>query len=122
MGLRKGYLRSKFLLDNLEIQKDKMEKDFLASHGRNENHIWEIIEESEESEFDRLNIGFAEILEGNGIHILIDNARDELRKAENDLIAYGLSLLPEREAEILRSSRRDITIRRKMIALILKLA
>jgi hypothetical protein len=115
---QKAYIKAKAVYERANDRMNELEAAFLASCGRNEKHIYEI---DEDPVFDRLNTEFSEVSKIE--YAALDNARENLKQAGNDLIAYGLSIMPERykkEADILRSSR-DITVRQKIIDLALRL-
>jgi hypothetical protein len=115
---QKTYIQAKAVYENTNDHLNQLEAVFLASCGRNEKHIHAI---DDDSVFDRLSIEFSEVVKDE--YTALDNARKNLKLAENDLIAYGISIMPGRykkEADILRSSR-DVTVRQEIIGLTLRL-
>jgi hypothetical protein len=117
-AVQKTYMKARAVREAAEDRMNRLEAAFLANRGRAEKHIWMI---DDESVFDLLNAEFSK--EPKYEYEALIKARDALKQAENDLIAYGLSIMPakyKKEAEILRSSR-DITVRRKLIDLAFRL-
>jgi hypothetical protein len=115
---QKAYIKAKAVYDCANDRMNQLETAFLASSGRDEKHIWAI---DEDSVFDRLNTEFSEVSRDE--YAALVKARGDLKQAENDLIAYVLSIMPgeyKKEADILRSCR-DIKARQEMIDLALRL-
>ena len=68
--------------------------------------------DAESAELPEMKANFKDVLE----------ARDLLDEAENELIAYGLSIAPEAERSVLeRAAATNYTTRRKIIDLVLRL-
>jgi hypothetical protein len=109
--IQRAYIKAKAIYEITNDQINRLEADFLASRSRNEKHLYEI---DDDSMFDRLNIEFSEVFKDE--YAALVKARTDLKQAENDLIAYGLSIIPKKYADILRSSR-NIKVRQKMIDL-----
>jgi hypothetical protein len=117
-AVQRAYVKAKTIYEITVDRVNRLEVTFLANRGRAEKHIWCI---DDESVFDRLNNEFSEIFKDE--ETVLFKAQDDLRQAENALVAYGLSIIPgiyKKHADILRSVR-DITVRQKIIDLILKL-
>jgi hypothetical protein len=117
-AVQKAYIKAQAVYETLTDQMNQLEVVFMMNHSRAEKHIWAI---DDESVFDRLNNEFSETFKDE--ETVLVKARTDLRRAENDLIAYGLSIIPKKyksEADTLRSSR-DITVRQKMIELTMNL-
>jgi hypothetical protein len=112
---QKAYIQAKAIHESANDRMDELEADFLASRGRDEKHIHAI---DDDSAFDLLNTEFSE--ESKEEWAALVRAREDLKQAENDLIAYGLSIIPKKYAEILRSSR-NIKVRQEMIELAFRL-
>lgn len=75
-----------------------------------------------EETFERINQEFSALPEVKALREEILEARELLKQAENQLIAYVLSLAPAREREILaQSAAANYTTRKKLIDLALKL-
>jgi hypothetical protein len=114
-AVQRAYIKAKAVHEMAEDRVNELEAAFLASRGRTETNIWEIIDD--ESALDRLSNEFSEIYSREEADRF--KARDDLKRAEDALIAWGLSLIPEKykkEADILRSSR-DYKLRQELIAL-----
>jgi hypothetical protein len=114
--VQRAYAKAKTLYEIAVDLMNRLEADFLANHGRSEKHVWCILDD--ESVFNRLNNEFSETFEYEAA--VLFKAQDDLRKAENALIAYGLSIIPKKYADILRSTQ-DITVRQEIIELAFKL-
>jgi hypothetical protein len=97
---------------------NQLEAAFLVKHGRTEKHIWRI---DDESVFDRMNNEFSETFKDE--ETVLVKAREDMRRSENNLIVFGLSMIPKKykgEADTLRSSQ-DIKVRQKIIDLAMRL-
>jgi hypothetical protein len=112
---QKAYIQAKAAYENTNDYLNQLEAAFLASRGRNEKHIHAI---DDDLAFDRLNTEFAEASKDE--YAAFDKARENLKQAENDLIAYGLSLIPKQYADMLRTSQ-NIKARQEMIDLAFRL-
>jgi hypothetical protein len=118
-AVQKAYIKAKAVYEMACNRMNQLEAAFLKNHGRTEKHIWAITDD--DSVFDRLNNEFSESVKNEEAALV--KAREDMRQVENNLIAFGLSIIPKRyksEADILRSSR-DITVRQKMIDLTMNL-
>lgn len=74
-----------------------------------------------ETLFDLYNNEFASLITESGIWDEYLRAKDELKQAENELIAYALSIVPAKIGRPLsESARTNYTIRQKIIDTVLK--
>jgi hypothetical protein len=117
-AVQREYVKAKDVYESANYQIDRLEAAFLASRGRVEKRIYAI---DDDSAFEALNVEFAEASKTEWAALV--EARENLKQAENDLIAYGISLMPgkyQKEADVLRSCR-DVAVRQQMIDLALRL-
>jgi hypothetical protein len=125
--IQENYMKARALVDMLRAEETKIEQMYIREHGIvNPDgeilaHIWMI--EDEES-FNIANESIAPIVEMLGI----PKAEKILHEAENDLIRFGLALVPAKERQVLvdrcfgmNGHYVHIDIREKCIDLALKL-
>lgn len=97
---QKNYLKAKALVETLEAEARKIEQDYIREHGitnpggKIPDAIFMI---DDEKTFDIANEATASKIDATGIN----EARDVLRKAEDDLIRFGLSIMPAKERQAL---------------------
>jgi hypothetical protein len=106
------YLKAKASYMAAKEISDELEEAFMAANGRKEKHVWGIHDNY--AEFERLCNEFCETYKDEDAVLV--RAKIALEKAENDLIAYGLSIIPKEYADILRSSK-DHKVRKEMISI-----
>ena len=123
--IQRAYMLAKANLGALEDIEKEIERKYIADHnitnagGEVPERIYCI---DDESVFDKANSECSDMPESKANFADILEARELLEQAENALIAYGLSIAPAREREILtRSAETNYTIRRKIIDLVLRL-
>ena len=119
------YMLAKAHLDVLMDEQAEMERNYIKAQniinddGTAPEMIYCI---DDEETFERINQEFSALPEAKALWEEILEARELLKQAENQLIAYGLSLVPAREREILaQSAAANYTTRKKLIDLALKL-
>ena len=119
------YMLAKAHLDALMDEQAEMERNYIKAQniinddGTAPEMIYCI---DDEETFGRINQEFSALPEAKALWEEILEARELLKQAENQLIAYGLSLVPAREREILaQSAAANYTTRKKLIDLALKL-
>jgi hypothetical protein len=112
--IQRAYIKAKAFHEAAQVMVNRLETTFLADHGRSEKHIWGIIDD--DTVFEQLNNEFSEIHKSE--EAVLVKARMDLRQSEDALIAYGLSIVPKKYADILHSSK-DIMVRQKIIDLIM---
>ena len=112
-------------LDALEEVEADIERKYIAEHnivnpdGSTPEHIYCI---DNEITFDKANAECAELPEMKSNFKEILEARELLEEAENELIAYGLSIAPEAERTVLeKAAATNYATRRKIIDLVLRL-
>ena len=122
---QKHYATAKALLETLEsVQKD-IERKYIAEHniinedGTIPTAIYCI---DDPDVFDRANLECSELPESKANWQDILSAREILKQAEDQLIAYGLSLAPASvRATLAKSAETNYTTRKKLIDLTFKL-
>jgi hypothetical protein len=122
---QKAYAVARALLDTLNATEEAIERKYIVDNkvvnpdGTTPDRIYCI---EDEDTFDKANEGCADLPESKVNFQKIIEARKVLEQAENNLIAYGLSLAPAKEREILtKSAATNYTTRRKILDLAFRL-
>ena len=125
---QKAYLQAKAILETLELQEREQEYQYILDHniinedGSIPNQIFCI---DNDEVFDKANNEIARMTEESGLWKKILDAREILKQAENDLIEYGLSIIPTTHASeketLARAAKTNYTVRRKIIDLVFRL-
>ena len=125
---QKAYLQAKAVLETLEQQERELEYKYILDNnitnedGSIPKHILAI--DSDEL-FEKANHELAQANEQSGLWKKILDAREILKQAENDLIEYGLSIIPTAHANeketLARAAKTNYTVRRKIIDLVFRL-
>ncbi|HHX67562.1 MAG TPA: hypothetical protein GX708_05840 [Gallicola sp.] len=122
------YLVAKANLEILEDQEREIERQYIINNNiTNENGSMpdQIFMIDNEEIFDKANQEISEIIKNNGLWKKILNAKETLKQTEENLIEYGLSIIPTcyiGEKSILeRAVKTNYTTRQKVIDLIFKL-
>ena len=112
-------------LDALEEIEADIERKYIAEHnivnadGTTPTRIFCI---DDDAAFEKANAESAELPEMKANFKDVLEARDLLDEAENGLVAYGLSIAPEKERTVLeKAAATNYTTRRKIIDLVLRL-
>ena len=123
--VQKDYMVAKALLEALEEEMNEKEQEYIADRkitnhgGEVPNYIWCI---DDIDIFDTANEEFSGIIAKSGLWEKILSAKLRLKESEDALIQYGLSLVPQKEREILtRATRENYATRKKIIDLTAKL-
>lgn len=124
---QKNYARARSLVDALRAQAEQIEQDYIQKNGivnpdgTIPAHVWTI---DDEAIFDRANEATAPAIDALGGY----EAEKLLREAEDDLIRFGLSIVPAKERQVLgdRCFGRNghyvhVDVRKKVIDLAFKL-
>lgn len=93
--IQKKYLKAKSELDALLFQSQKIESDYIKENNivNKDGSVPECVYMIDDDEaFEKANTETEGAIEGLGIH----TARENLWKAENNLITFALSLVPEK--------------------------
>lgn len=114
-----AYVAARRELDRAREKLAAAEKKFLKAKGRSEERMDDI---EDDAEFDDL---MAECYSDPQTEALYDDKiakQKALKAAEDDLIAFGASIIPGKEKEtILEASAKNFVIRKKVIELIMRL-
>lgn len=120
-----AYAVAKAKLEALEEAVNEQEMAFILENaienpdGSIPKHLWCM---EDEDAFNVANTEFGRIMTESGLEADLNAARSLLHKAENELIAYGLSLAPERVRKTLEeSARTDWKTREKILELTFRL-
>jgi len=124
-SLQRKYMFYKAFLEALEEGFDALERDYIVEQGitNDDGTTPEAIYCIDNEEvFNRANKELSELPEAVRLWNTILKYKDYLKAAEDKLIAYGLSLTPAPEREILqRAAATNYTTRCKIIDLVLRL-
>ena len=125
---QKLYLLAKANLEILEEQEKEIEKQYIVNNNitnENGNMPDQIFMIDNEEIFDKANQEISEIIENNGLWGKILNAKETLKQTEENLIEYGLNIIPTcyiGEKSILEKAvKTNYTTRQKIIDLVFKL-
>lgn len=120
-----AYAVAKAQLEALEEAANERETAYIVENtiknpdGSIPEHLWCM---EDEDAFNVANIEFSRIMVESGLEAELTSARSFLHKAEDDLIAYGLSLAPERVRKTLeKSAQTDWKTREKILELTFRL-
>lgn len=104
-----AYAIAKAKLETLEEAANEREMAFIMENaienldGTIPSHLWCM---DDEDAFNVANTEFGRIMVESGLESELNTARSLLHKAEDELIAYGLSLAPDRVRQTLEASAR----------------
>ena len=120
-----AYAVAKAKLEALEEAVNEQEMAFILENaienpdGSIPKHLWCM---EDEDAFNIANTELGRIMTESGLEAELNAARSLLHKAEDELIAYGLSLAPERVRRTLEASARtDWKTREKILELTFRL-
>ena len=122
---QRAYMLAKAHLETLESKHDKMEQKYIRTQnivnadGQTPKLIYCI---DNIDTFNQVNEAFSALPEVKRIWQQILEARELLKQAEENLISYGLSVVPAKERAILtESAKTNYTTRTKLIDLVMQL-
>lgn len=125
---QKAFLQAKAVLETLELQERELEYKYILDHNiinEDGNIPKQIFCIDNDEIFEKANNELAQATEESGLWQKILDAREILKQAENDLIEYGLSIIPTTHANeketLTRAAKTDYTVRRKIIDLVFRL-
>lgn len=120
-----AYAVAKAQLEALEEAANERETAYIVENtiknpdGSIPEHLWCM---EDEDAFNFANTELSRIMTESGLEAELNAARRLLHKAEDELIAYGLSLAPERVRKTLeKSARTDWKTREKILELTFRL-
>lgn len=120
-----AYMVAKVLYETAEEDRKNKEKSWLAVHGvKNPDGtvpgaLWAY--DGPEEDFDRICTAYENDADMTAAAQRADMANIALRAAEDKLIAFGLSIVPENVSSTLRANIRKYDVRRKVIDLAFRL-
>lgn len=122
---QKAYMIAKSCVDALKSNLDELEKKYISdkgivnTDGSIPNHLWCI---DDDAEFEKANEEFEALIVAHGLENELNEARDRLKSAENELIAFGLSLAPINvRATLERAVMQNALTREKVLDLAFRL-
>ena len=114
----RNYLVAKAAYEAAVATENEFEEDFLKKRGYTVKRAFAI---ENEEEFDKVNLELGKLLEENGISAMRYEACEKKVAAEEKLIEFALSIVPERERNILKNAAKaNWKYRQKIIDLALK--
>lgn len=123
--LQIAYMIAKSCVDALESNFDELEKKYISdkgivnTDGSVPKHLWCI---DDDAEFEKANEEFEALIVAHGLENELNEARDRLKSAENELIAFGLSLAPINvRATLERAVMQNALTREKVLDLAFRL-
>ena len=125
---QKLYTVAKAYLETLKDEELKIERDYMLQHNivnKNGNTPYAVYTIDNQVTFDKANREIADIIEDSGLWASIIEAEKSLKEAEEELITFGLSIMPSKnlnEKKALEISiKENFTARLKLLNLIIKL-
>ena len=119
--LQKTYMITRLHLDALISLQDELEKKYISNKGivnidgSIPNHLWCM---DDDAAFEEANKEFEALIVANGLDKELNEARDILKSAEDELIVFGLSLAPDNIRAILEEAvKKNAIIRKKVLNL-----
>lgn len=119
--LQIAYMIAKSCVDALESNLDELEKKYISdkgivnTDGSVPKHLWCM---DNDAAFEEANKEFEALIVANGLDKELNEARDILKSAEDELIAFGLSLAPDNIRAILEEAvKKNAIIRKKVLNL-----
>lgn len=123
--LQKTYMITRLHLDALISLQDELEKKYISdkgivnTDGSIPNHLWCM---DDDAAFEEANEEFEALIVAIGLDNELNEARDRLKSAENELIAFGLSLAPINvRATLERAVMQNALTREKVLDLAFRL-
>ena len=116
---QRAYMIAKARVQEIEFQQEKIEKKYIADKGivnpdgSTPDFLWCM---DDDAAFDKAIEEFSALISAAGLESALNAARDDLKSAEDCLIAYGLSLAPAGvRATLERGVKQNAAIRQKVI-------
>lgn len=123
--IQKNYMVAKALVAQIQSQQEEIEHKYIAEKGiRNpDGSVPELLYcMDDDAAFEIANAEFSEIIVNAGLEKELNSARAVLKSAEDQLIAYGLSIVPAGVRTTLQDAvKKNATTRAKIIDLTFKL-
>lgn len=122
---QRAYMIAKARVQEIEFQQEKIEKKYIADKGivnpdgSTPDFLWCM---DDDAAFEKANEECSALIVAAGLESALNAARDDLKSAEDCLIAYGLSLAPAGvRATLERGVKQNATTRQKLIDLTFRL-
>lgn len=113
-----NYLTAVAALEVAIEEENELEEKFLADRGYSEKRIFTI---TDDEEFDKLNNELGTIMENNGFQARRYELTENKVAAEEALINFALSIVPEKEKAILeKAAKSDWKTRQQIIDLAIR--
>jgi hypothetical protein len=109
--VQKTYAKTKASYEAIRIKKDKIVDCFFADHDVTDEVLLAMDEETADRMDAELKEKYVDVFE------TFYKAKETLKKAENALIEYGLSIVPVKLANEIRSGLYMFTVRQKLLDL-----
>ena len=116
---QRAYMIAKARVQEIESQQEEIEKKYIADKGivnpdgSTPDFLWCM---DDDAAFDKAIEEFSALISAAGLESALNAARDDLKAAEDRLIAYGLSLAPASvRATLEQGVKQNATIRQKVI-------
>lgn len=123
--IQRAYMTAKARVQEIESRQEEIEKKYIADNGivnpdgSAPEFLWCM---DDDAAFDKANEEVAALISAAGLESGLNAARDDLKSAEDRLIAYGLSLAPSSvRATLEQSVKQNATTRQKVIDLTFRL-
>jgi len=122
---QREYMDAKAHVKALKERKKELEQAYISAHGivnpdgSTPDRIYCI---DDETAFDKANVEFSSEMAARGFDDEYEAARNRLKAAEDNLIKYGLSIVPAGIRDTLaEGAKSNGTVRQKLIDLVLRL-
>lgn len=114
----KKYLEAKATYEAIIEMMNEFEENFLAERGYTVKRAFTI---ENEEEFDRINLELGNLFESNGMQAMRYEACEKKVAAEEELIKFALSIVPDKEKSVLhKAAKTNWKTRQQIIELALK--
>ena len=120
-----AYMVAKARVQEIESQQEEIEKKYIADKGivnpdgSTPDFLWCM---EDDAAFEKANEECSALIVSAGLESALNAARDTLKIAEDNLIAYGLSLAPAGvRATLEQGAKQNATTRQKLIDLTFRL-
>lgn len=122
---QKAYMIAKARVQEIESRQEEIEKKYIADKGivnpdgSTPEFLWCM---DDDAAFDKANEEVSALISAAGLESALNAARDDLKTAEDRLIAYGLSLVPASvRATLEQGMKQNATTRQKVLDLTFRL-
>ena len=123
--IQETYLLTKAYLETLEAEEREIEHEYIINNGivnQDGSVPKQVYCIDNDETFDKANAECSAAIENSRLWAEIIQARELLRATEEELLKYGLSVVPHPERDILtKAVSKNYTTRLKVLDLILKL-